>query len=186
MTAPLDGVKVLELGTLIAGPFAARMMAEFGAEVIKVEDPDGGDPLRRWRHLHDGTSLWWAVQARNKKSVALNLKDPRACELARRLAGRADIVIENFRPGVLERLGLGYPQLAELNAATIMVRLSGYGQTGPMRDRPRPARPGPARSPAAGRTEAGEMQCAEPIWARCRATVSERPLHHLAQGRVSY
>ena len=136
MTAPLDGVKVLELGTLIAGPFAARMMAEFGAEVIKVEDPDGGDPLRRWRYLHEGTSLWWAVQARNKKSVALNLKDPGACELARRLAVRADIVIENFRPGVLERLGLGYPQLAELNPATIMVRLSGYGQTGPMRDRP--------------------------------------------------
>ena len=136
MNGPLAGVKVLELGTLIAGPFAARMLAEFGADVIKVEDPDGGDPLRRWRHLHQGTSLWWAVQARNKKSVALNLKDARACALARQLAVRADIVIENFRPGVLEKLGLGYGQLAEQNPATIMIRLSGYGQTGPMRERP--------------------------------------------------
>jgi len=136
VSGPLAGVKVLELGTLIAGPFAARMLGEFGADVIKVEDPDGGDPLRRWRHLHQGTSLWWAVQARNKKSVALNLKDARACALARQLAVRADIVIENFRPGVLEKLGLGYGQLAEQNPATIMIRLSGYGQTGPMRERP--------------------------------------------------
>jgi formyl-CoA transferase len=136
MDGPLAGVKVLELGTLIAGPFAARVLAEFGAEVIKVEDPDGGDPLRRWRHLHQGTSLWWAVQARNKKSVALNLKDARACALARQLALQADIVIENFRPGVLDRLGLGYAHLAEQNPATIMIRLSGYGQTGPMRERP--------------------------------------------------
>jgi succinyl-CoA---D-citramalate CoA-transferase len=136
MDGPLDGIRVLELGTLIAGPFAARVLAEFGAEVIKVEDPDGGDPLRRWRHLHQGTSLWWAVQARNKKSVALNLKDARACALARQLALQADIVIENFRPGVLEQFGLGYTQLAEQNPATIMVRLSGYGQTGPMSGRP--------------------------------------------------
>jgi len=136
MNGPLDGIRVLELGTLIAGPFAARVLAEFGAEVIKVEDPDGGDPLRRWRHLHQGTSLWWAVQARNKKSVALNLKDPRACALARQLALQADIVIENFRPGVLEQFGLGYAQLAEQNPATIMVRLSGFGQTGPMSGRP--------------------------------------------------
>ncbi len=136
MNGPLSGVKVLELGTLIAGPFAARVLAEFGAEVIKIEDPDGGDPLRRWRYLHEGTSLWWAVQARNKKSVALNLKDPRARALAERLALQADVVIENFRPGVLEKLGLGYRQLAEQNPATIMVRLSGYGQTGPMCERP--------------------------------------------------
>jgi len=136
MSAALSGVKVLELGTLIAGPFAARLLAEFGAEVVKIEDPDGGDPLRRWRHLHQGTSLWWAVQARNKKSVALNLKDGRARELALELALQADIVIENFRPGVLEKLGLGYEQLAGRNPATIMVRLSGYGQTGPMRERP--------------------------------------------------
>jgi crotonobetainyl-CoA:carnitine CoA-transferase CaiB-like acyl-CoA transferase len=133
---PLAGIKVLELGTLIAGPFAARLMAEFGADVVKIEDPDGGDPLRRWRHLHQGTSLWWAVQARNKKSVALNLKDTRACELARRLALQADIVIENFRPGVLEKLGLGYEQLRTLRPSLVMVRLSGYGQTGPLRDRP--------------------------------------------------
>jgi len=136
MNGPLAGVKVLEFGTLIAGPFAARMLAEFGADVVKIEDPDGGDPLRRWRYLHGGTSLWWSVQARNKKSVALNLKDARARELALRLALDADIVIENFRPGVLEKLGLGFAQLAERNPATIMVRLSGYGQTGPMRERP--------------------------------------------------
>lgn len=133
---PLRGVRVLELGTLIAGPFAARMLAEFGAEVIKVEDPAGGDPIRTWRYLHDGTSLWWYAQARNKKSVTLNLKDARAQAIALRLALEADIVIENYRPGVLEKWGLGYAQLRERNPATIMVRLSGYGQTGPMRDRP--------------------------------------------------
>jgi formyl-CoA transferase len=133
---PLAGIKVLELGTLIAGPFAARMMAEFGAEVIKVEATEGGDPIRSWRHLHEGTSLWWYVQARNKKSITLNLKDARAQAIARRLALDADIVIENYRPGVLEKWGLGYDQLKAENPATIMVRLSGYGQTGPMRDRP--------------------------------------------------
>ncbi len=136
MTTALAGIKVLELGTLIAGPFAARMLAEFGAEVIKIEATEGGDPIRTWRHLHEGTSLWWYVQARNKKSVTLNLKDARAREIARRLALEADIVIENYRPGVLEKWGLGYEQLRALNPATIMVRLSGYGQTGPMRDRP--------------------------------------------------
>ena len=135
-TGPLAGLKVLELGTLIAGPFAARMMAEFGAEVIKVEATEGGDPIRSWRYLHEGTSLWWYVQARNKRSVTLNLKDARAQQIARRLALDADIVIENYRPGVLEKWGLGYAQLAAINPATIMVRLSGYGQTGPMRDRP--------------------------------------------------
>lgn len=133
---PLAGIKVLELGTLIAGPFAARMMAEFGADVIKVESTDGGDPIRSWRHLHDGTSLWWYVQARNKRSITLNLKDARAQEIARRLACDADIVIENYRPGVLEKWGLGFEQLKALNPATIMVRLSGYGQSGPMRDKP--------------------------------------------------
>ena len=133
---PLAGLKVLELGTLIAGPFAARMLAEFGAEVIKIESTDGGDPIRTWRYLHEGTSLWWSVQARNKKSVTLNLKHPRAQELARRMALEADVVIENYRPGVLEKWGLGYEQLKALNPAAIMVRLSGYGQDGPMRDRP--------------------------------------------------
>jgi crotonobetainyl-CoA:carnitine CoA-transferase CaiB-like acyl-CoA transferase len=133
---PLAGIKVLELGTLIAGPFAARMMAEFGADVIKVESADGGDPIRAWRVLHQGTSLWWYVQARNKRSITLNLKDSRAQEIARRLALNADVVIENYRPGVLEKWGLGYEQLKALNPATIMVRLSGYGQSGPMRDKP--------------------------------------------------
>ncbi len=136
MAGPLEGIKVLELGTLIAGPFAARMFAEFGAEVIKVEDPASGDPIRNWRYLHEGTSLWWYVQARNKKSIALNLKDTRAQAIARALALDADVVIENYRPGVLEKWGLGYEQLRASNAATIMVRISGYGQTGPMRDRP--------------------------------------------------
>ena len=136
MRAALSGLKVLELGTLIAGPFAARLCAEFGAEVIKIEATEGGDPIRTWRHLHEGTSLWWYVQARNKKSVTLNLKDPRAQRIAKQLALDADIVIENYRPGVLEKWGLGYEQLRAANPATIMVRLSGYGQTGPMRDRP--------------------------------------------------
>ncbi len=135
-TGPLAGIKVLELGTLIAGPFCARMLAEFGAEVIKIEAPDGGDPLRQWRVLKDGTSLWWSVQARNKKSLTLNLKNPHAQDIARRLALDADIIIENYRPGVLEKWQLGYDQLKALNPATIMVRLSGYGQTGPMKDLP--------------------------------------------------
>lgn len=133
---PLAGIKVLELGTLIAGPFCARLMAEFGAEVIKVESPDGGDPIRQWRVLKDGNSLWWSVQSRNKKSITLNMKDERAQAIARRLAVEADIVIENYRPGVLEKWNLGYEQLKAINPALIMVRLSGYGQTGPMRDAP--------------------------------------------------
>jgi formyl-CoA transferase len=133
---PLAGIKVLELGTLIAGPFCARLMAEFGAEVIKVESPEGGDPIRQWRVLKDGNSLWWSVQSRNKKSITLNMKDERAQAIARRLALEADIVIENYRPGVLEKWNLGYEQLKAINPALIMVRLSGYGQTGPMRDAP--------------------------------------------------
>ena len=132
----LAGVKVLELGTLIAGPFCSRLLAEFGADVIKIEAPDGGDPIRRWRVLKDGTSLWWAVQARNKKSVALNLKDARGQQIARQLALDADVIIENYRPGVLEKWQLGYGALKEVNPATIMVRLSGYGQSGPMKDLP--------------------------------------------------
>jgi len=135
-SGPLAGIKVLELGTLIAGPFCSRMLAEFGADVIKVESPDGGDPLRQWRVLKDGTSLWWSVQARNKKSLTLNMKSPEGQEIARRLALDADIIIENYRPGVLEKWQLGYEQLKVQNPATIMVRLSGYGQTGPMRDLP--------------------------------------------------
>jgi crotonobetainyl-CoA:carnitine CoA-transferase CaiB-like acyl-CoA transferase len=135
-TGPLAGVKVLELGTLIAGPFCSRMLAEFGADVIKIEAPDGGDPIRQWRVLKDGTSLWWSVQSRNKKSVTLNMKSPQGQEIAKRLALDADVIIENYRPGVLEKWGLGYEDLKRLNPAVIMVRLSGYGQTGPMKDLP--------------------------------------------------
>ena len=133
---PLAGLKVLELGTLIAGPFAARIMAEFGAEVIKVEAPDGGDPLRKWRKLYEGTSLWWYVQARNKKSVTANLKHPEGVEFVRRLIAEADILVENFRPGVLEKLGLGWEQLRAANPGLVMVRLSGFGQSGPYKDQP--------------------------------------------------
>ncbi|HEY6774657.1 MAG TPA: CaiB/BaiF CoA-transferase family protein [Oxalicibacterium sp.] len=135
-SGPLAGIKVLELGTLIAGPFCSRMLAEFGADVIKIETPDGGDPLRQWRVLKDGTSLWWSVQSRNKKSLTLNLKDARGQEIARKLALDADIIIENYRPGVLEKWSLGYEQLKMINPATVMVRLSGFGQTGPMKDQP--------------------------------------------------
>jgi crotonobetainyl-CoA:carnitine CoA-transferase CaiB-like acyl-CoA transferase len=133
---PLAGIKVLELGTLIAGPFCGRMLAEFGAEVIKIEAPGDGDPIRKWRVLKDGTSLWWSVQARNKKSLTLNMKDARGRAVARQLALEADIIVENYRPGVLEKWELGYEQLKALNPATIMVRLSGFGQTGPMKDLP--------------------------------------------------
>lgn len=135
-SGPLAGIKVLELGTLIAGPFCSRMLAEFGADVVKIESPDGGDPIRQWRVLKDGTSLWWSVQARNKKSLTLNLKDPRGQEIAKQLALEADIIIENYRPGVLEKWSLGYEQLKAENPATIMVRLSGFGQTGPLKDQP--------------------------------------------------
>ncbi len=133
---PLAGIKVLELGTLIAGPFCARMLAEFGAEVIKIESPAGGDPIRQWRVLKDGTSLWWSVQARNKKSITLDLKQAEGRQIARRLALEADIVVENYRPGVLEKWQLGHADLLAVNPAAIMVRLSGYGQTGPMKDQP--------------------------------------------------
>jgi formyl-CoA transferase len=133
---PLAGVKVIEMGTLIAGPFCARLLAEFGAEVIKIEPPGVGDPLRKWRKLHDGTSLWWYVQGRNKKSLTLNLKAPEAQEIVRKLARDADIVVENFRPGAMEKWGLGWSDLSKLNPRLIMVRLSGFGQDGPYRDRP--------------------------------------------------
>lgn len=135
-TKPLSGLKVVELGTLIAGPFASRICAEFGAQVIKVESPDGGDPLRKWRKLYEGTSLWWFVQARNKKSLTLNLKHPEGITVLKALLADADILIENFRPGVLEKLGLGWDVLHALNPKLVMVRLSGFGQTGPMKDQP--------------------------------------------------
>jgi formyl-CoA transferase len=133
---PLAGLKVIELGSLIAGPFAARICAEFGAEVIKVESPDGGDPLRKWRKLYEGTSLWWFVQARNKRSITLNLKHPQGLEVLKQLLADADILIENFRPGVLEKLGLGWDVLHALNPKLVMVRLSGFGQSGPLKDQP--------------------------------------------------
>ena len=133
---PLSGVKVIELGTLIAGPFASRICGEFGAEVIKIESPDGGDPLRKWRKLYEGTSLWWFVQARNKKSLTLNLKHPDGLAILKKLLSEADILIENFRPGVLEKLGLSWETLHALNPKLVMVRLSGFGQTGPMKDQP--------------------------------------------------
>jgi formyl-CoA transferase len=133
---PLSGVKVIELGTLIAGPFASRVCGEFGAEVIKIESPDGGDPLRKWRKMYEGTSLWWFVQARNKKSLTLNLKHPDGLAILKKLLSEADILIENFRPGVLEKLGLSWETLHALNPKLVMVRLSGFGQTGPMKDQP--------------------------------------------------
>lgn len=129
---PLAGLKVVELGTLIAGPFASRICAEFGAEVIKIESPDGGDPLRKWRKLYEGTSLWWFVQARNKKSLTLNLKHAEGQAILKRLLGDADILIENFRPGVLEKLGLGWDVLHALNPRLVMVRLSGFRPDRPL------------------------------------------------------
>jgi crotonobetainyl-CoA:carnitine CoA-transferase CaiB-like acyl-CoA transferase len=136
MAGPLAGIRVIEIGTLIAAPFAARMMGEFGADVIKIEAPDNGDPLRKWRKLHEGTSLWWYLQSRNKKSVCVNLKSPDGVEVVKRLAAEADVVIENLRPGALEKLGLGWDVLHALNPKLTMVRISGYGQSGPYRDRP--------------------------------------------------
>ena len=135
---PLEGLRVLEFGSLIAGPFATRIMAEFGAEVIKVERPEVGDQLRVWRYVdpRTETSLWWALQSRNKKLVTLNLGHPDGQALAKRLAAEADILVENFKPGTLEKLGLGWEALRELNPRLILVRVSGYGQTGPYKDRP--------------------------------------------------
>jgi crotonobetainyl-CoA:carnitine CoA-transferase CaiB-like acyl-CoA transferase len=136
VTGPLAGLKVLELGQLIAGPFAAKTLADFGADVVKIEPPESGDPLRKWRLLKDGTSVWWQVQSRNKRSVALDLRDPEAQDIVRKLAAEADVLIENFRPGAMEGWGLGPDALQALNPRLIMLRISGYGQTGPYRDRP--------------------------------------------------
>ncbi len=133
---PLAGVKVLELGALIAGPFCAKLLGEFGAEVTKLEPPGSGDPLRKWRYLKDGTSLWWHVQSRNKKSVTLDLRTPEGQAIAKKLAVRADIVVENFRPGTMEGWGMGFDALAAENPGLVMVRISGYGQSGPYCERP--------------------------------------------------
>lgn len=137
----LAGLRVIELGQLIAGPFAGKTLADFGAEVIKVEPPAaegaaGGDPLRQWRMLHNGTSVWWQVQSRNKKSVVLDLRCDEGRETVARLIDEADVVIENFKPGTMEKWGLGYEQLSARNPGLIMLRISGYGQSGPYRERP--------------------------------------------------
>ena len=134
--AALSGLKVLELGQLIAGPFAGKTLADFGADVIKIEAPGTGDPLRNWRMLHEGTSLWWQVQSRNKRSVALDLKDAEAQQAVRVLAADADVLIENFRPGQMEAWGLGPDALHEINPGLIVLRISGFGQTGPYREHP--------------------------------------------------
>lgn len=137
----LAGLKVIELGQLIAGPFAGKTLADFGAEVIKIEPPPaeggaGGDPLRQWRMLHNGTSMWWQVQSRNKQSVVLDLRTESGRDAVRRLIDEADVLIENFKPGTLEKWGMGYEVLSRSNPGLIMLRVSGYGQTGPYRDRP--------------------------------------------------
>jgi formyl-CoA transferase len=137
----LAGLKVIELGQLIAGPFAGKTLADFGAEVIKIEPPAaegtaGGDPLRQWRMLHNGTSVWWQVQSRNKKSVVLDLRTDEGRDTVRRLIDEADVVIENFKPGTMEKWGMAYDSLSRTNPGLIMLRISGYGQTGPYRERP--------------------------------------------------
>ena len=132
----LAGIKIIELGQLIAGPFAAKMLGEFGAEVIKIEPPGTGDALRKWRMLHDGTSVWWQVQSRNKKSVSLDLREPEARDIVRALVKDADVLIENFRPGTLEEWGMGWEELKKINPGLVMLRISGYGQTGPYKDLP--------------------------------------------------
>jgi crotonobetainyl-CoA:carnitine CoA-transferase CaiB-like acyl-CoA transferase len=133
---PLAGLQVVEMGALIAGPFCAKILAEFGADVVKIEPPGAGDALRKWRYLKDGTSLWWHVQSRNKRSATLDLRKPEGQAIARKLIERADILVENFRPGTLEQWGLGYEALSSVNRGLVMVRISGYGQTGPYRHRP--------------------------------------------------
>ena len=132
----LSGVRVIEMGQLIAGPFAGKTLGEFGADVIKIEAPGGGDPLRNWRMIKDGTSVWWQVQSRNKKSVALDLRKPQGQDLVRQLLKEADVLIENFRPGTLEGWGMSPDELHAINPGLIILRISGYGQTGPYRDLP--------------------------------------------------
>ncbi len=134
-SGPLRGVRVVEIGTLVAAPFASRVLGEFGADIIKIE-PREGDPLRRWRVLRGDTSLWWYVQSRNKKSITLNLKTREGVAIAQKLIEGADILIENLRPGAMEKLGLGWDDVRALNPNLIFVRISGFGQTGPMRNRP--------------------------------------------------
>lgn len=133
---PLKGIRVIEMGSLIAGPYAGAVLAQFGAEVIKIEPPVIGDPLRKWRKMDGDTSLWWYSQSRNKKSLTLNLKDPDAQEVLRDLVKDADVLVENFRPGTLEKWNLGWDVLSSINAKLVMLRVSGYGQTGPFAAKP--------------------------------------------------
>ncbi|MEY3865294.1 MAG: hypothetical protein RL234_785 [Pseudomonadota bacterium] len=132
----LSGIRVLELGQLIAGPFAAKTLADFGAEIIKVESPQEGDPLRKWRMIHEGTSVWWQAQSRNKQSICIDLRVKEGQDIVRRLAKEADVLIENFRPGTMEKWGMGWDELHTFNPKLIMLRVSGYGQDGPRRDEP--------------------------------------------------
>ncbi|MBP6667050.1 MAG: CoA transferase [Ottowia sp.] len=134
--AALAGVRVIEMGQLIAGPFAGKTLGEFGADVVKIEPPGAGDPLRNWRLIKNGTSVWWQVQSRNKRSVAIDLRAPDGQQLARQLIAEADVLIENFRPGTLEGWGLSPDELHALNPGLVILRISGYGQTGPYRDLP--------------------------------------------------
>ena len=134
--AALAGVRVIEMGQLIAGPFAGKTLGEFGADVVKIEPPGAGDPLRNWRLIKNGTSVWWQVQSRNKRSVAIDLRAPEGQQLARQLIAEADVLIENFRPGTLEGWGLSPDELHALNPGLVILRISGYGQTGPYRDLP--------------------------------------------------
>lgn len=133
---PLSGIRVLELGSFIAGPFAGQLLADFGADVLKIEAPKSGDPMRKWGVCVDGRSLWWPTIARGKKSVAIDLHSAEGQALVKQLAARCDIVLENFRPGRLEEWGLGYDDLAEANPGVIMVRVSGFGQDGPRAGEP--------------------------------------------------
>ncbi len=132
--AALAGLKVVEMGQLIAGPFAGKLLGEFGAEVVKIEPPGEGDPLRNWRLLQNGTSVWWQVQSRNKRSIALDLRSAEGQEIARGLLAEADVLVENFRPGTLEGWGLGPDLLMLANPGLVILRISGFGQTGPYRD----------------------------------------------------
>ena len=134
--AALAGVRVVEMGQLIAGPFCGKTLGEFGADVIKIEAPETGDPLRNWRLIKEGTSVWWQVQSRNKRSVALDLRQKEGQAIARQLIAEADVLIENFRPGTLEGWGMSPQELHQLNPGLVMLRISGYGQTGPYRDLP--------------------------------------------------
>jgi len=135
-SGPLEGVRVIEMGSLIAGPYAGALFAQFGADVIKIEPPTIGDPLRKWRKMDGDTSLWWYSQSRNKQSLTLNLKDPDAQEVLKRLVSEADVLIENFRPGTLEKWNLGWDALSKVNPRLVMLRVSGYGQSGPQAGKP--------------------------------------------------